>query len=136
MRQYENVMSFIITALKLKDYCIHPRESCPCPECLLFSHHLLGALPASSLCSVRGLGSTCLASIGPQPSEGPSRFTMSPDSGDLSELRAELVEFWSQVIWGLLQRLLSRVRRFSEGQGLLGFTFPVLTSGPVPLPSL
>ena len=61
---------------------------------------------------------------------------MSPDSGDLSELRAELVEFWSQVIWGLLQRLISRVRRFSEGQGLLGFTFPVLTSGPVPLPSL
>ena len=26
MRQYENIMSFIITALKLKDYCIGVQE--------------------------------------------------------------------------------------------------------------
>ena len=35
---------------------LSPCESCPAPECLLFLHHLPGALPASSLCSVRGLG--------------------------------------------------------------------------------
>ena len=61
---------------------------------------------------------------------------MSPDSGDLSELRAELVEFFSQMLWGLIPQLISKVRRFSEGQGLLGFTFPGLTPGPVPLPSV
>ena len=49
---------------------------------------------------------------------------MSPDSGDFSELRAELVEFCSQVIWGLIPLLISRVRRFSEGQGWVGIHLP------------
>ena len=61
---------------------------------------------------------------------------MSPDSGDLSELRAELVEFFSQMLWGLIPQLISKVRRFSEGRGWLGVTFPDLTPGPVPLPSV
>ena len=36
--------------------CSQPRESCPRPERLLFSHHPPWALPASGLCSVRGRG--------------------------------------------------------------------------------
>ena len=72
----------------------------------------------------------------PQLSEGPSLLTMSPNSRDLSELRAELVEFCSQMIWGLIPLLISRVKRFSEGRGWLGVTFLVLTPGPVPLPSV
>ena len=52
-------------------------------------------------------------------------FPLSFNSEDLSELRPELVEFCSQVIWGLIHLLISTMRRFSEGRGWLGFTFPI-----------
>ena len=41
-----------------------------------------------------------------------------------------------QVMWGLIPLLISRMRRFSEGQGLAGISLPVFTPGPMPLPSL
>ena len=52
----------------------------PSSECLLFSHHLSGALPASSLCSVKGLGYTLLTSN--RPPAAP-HFPLSSDSEDL-----------------------------------------------------